>query len=101
MITAPRLFVLAYNMIKNVLSPRTMNKVHMCGAQWKDILLAHIDPEQLPVAYGGTRLDKNGDPRCSDFVRIFLLNTIPNCMHIFLVHCVFRVIFPVYMCALS
>lgn len=29
----------------------------------------HIDPEQLPVVYGGTLTDPDGDPRCRTMVR--------------------------------
>ena len=35
---------------------------------WKDELLDHIDADQLPVYYGGTATDENGDPKCSAHV---------------------------------
>ena len=39
-----------------------------CATQtenWKERLLEHIDGDQLPVVYGGTRCDENGDQKCS------------------------------------
>ena len=32
------------------------------------MLRKHIDPEQLPVVYGGTLTDPDGDPRCRTMV---------------------------------
>ena len=32
-VVAPKLFVLAYNMIKHVISPRTADKVHVLGSK--------------------------------------------------------------------
>lgn len=36
---------------------------------WQEVLRTHIDPEQLPVVYGGTLTDPDGDPRCRTMVR--------------------------------
>lgn len=36
---------------------------------WKERLLENIDADQLPVTYGGTRCDENGDQRCALHVR--------------------------------
>ncbi|KAF6023796.1 hypothetical protein EB796_017898 [Bugula neritina] len=63
-INAPRIFVLAYNMVKNVLTARTTGKIHMLGSNWKESLLDVMDADQLPVYYGGTQVDENGDPKC-------------------------------------
>ncbi|XP_067930008.1 SEC14-like protein 2 isoform X2 [Watersipora subatra] len=67
-INAPRLFVLAYNMLKGVISPRTREKVVVLGAHWKEALLKNIEADQIPVSYGGTQVDENGDPLCSSKV---------------------------------
>ena len=37
-------------------------------ANWKEVLQQHIDPEQIPVEYGGTLTDPDGDPKCSSKV---------------------------------
>jgi len=31
---------------------------------WKQELLQHIDPDELPVHWGGTATDPDGDPYC-------------------------------------
>lgn len=36
---------------------------------WQEVLREHIDPQQLPVVYGGTLTDPDGDPRCRTMVR--------------------------------
>ncbi|NWW96676.1 S14L2 protein, partial [Rhynochetos jubatus] len=33
-------------------------------ANWKEVLQKYIDPEQIPVEYGGTLTDPDGDPKC-------------------------------------
>ncbi len=35
---------------------------------YKEVLLKHIAPDQLPEAFGGER--REPDPQCSDFVRL-------------------------------
>ncbi|XP_030292162.1 SEC14-like protein 2 [Sparus aurata] len=36
---------------------------------WQEVLRKHIDPEQLPVVYGGTLTDPDGDPRCRTMIK--------------------------------
>lgn len=43
--------------------------VPIIAGNWQEVLLEHIDPEQLPVVYGGTLTDPDGDPRCRTMVR--------------------------------
>lgn len=38
-------------------------------ANWKEVLQKYIDPDQIPVEYGGTLTDPDGDPKCSSKVR--------------------------------
>uniref|UniRef100_A0A8D1WVI8 SEC14 like lipid binding 2 n=1 Tax=Sus scrofa TaxID=9823 RepID=A0A8D1WVI8_PIG len=33
-------------------------------ANWKEVLLKYISPDQVPVEYGGTMTDPDGDPKC-------------------------------------
>lgn len=37
-------------------------------ANWKEVLQQYIDPAQIPVEYGGTLTDPDGDPKCSSKV---------------------------------
>ncbi|KFM08087.1 SEC14-like 2, partial [Aptenodytes forsteri] len=61
---APKIFPVAYNLIKHFLSEDTRKKVVVLGSNWKEVLQKYIDPEQIPVEYGGTLMDPNGDPKC-------------------------------------
>ena len=38
-------------------------------ANWKEVLLKYISPDQLPVEYGGTMTDPDGNPKCKSKVR--------------------------------
>lgn len=37
-------------------------------ANWKEVLLKYISPDQLPVEYGGTMTDPDGNPKCKSKV---------------------------------
>ncbi|TNM89396.1 hypothetical protein fugu_003630 [Takifugu bimaculatus] len=63
-IKAPKIFPVAYNLVKHFLSENTRQKIFVLGANWQEVLLKHIDAEELPVIYGGTLTDPDGDPRC-------------------------------------
>ncbi|CAH1800708.1 unnamed protein product [Owenia fusiformis] len=64
-INAPRLFPVAFRLIKPFLSEHTRNRIHILGGNFKKELLNLMSPEELPVHWGGDRKDKNGDPKCS------------------------------------
>ncbi|KAM9734354.1 SEC14-like protein 2 [Menidia menidia] len=64
LIKAPRMFPMAYNLIKHFLCEETRRKIIVLGAGWQEELRRHISPQQLPVAYGGALTDPDGDPRC-------------------------------------
>ncbi|NWR41752.1 S14L2 protein, partial [Regulus satrapa] len=64
-VKAPKLFPVAYNLVKHFLSEDTRKKVVVLGANWKEVLQKYIDPAQIPVEYGGTLTDPDGDPKCS------------------------------------
>lgn len=68
LIKAPAIFPLAYNLIKHFLCEETRRKLIILGNNWKDELRKNIDPEQLPVVYGGTLTDPDGDPRCRTMI---------------------------------
>ncbi|XP_062273451.1 SEC14-like protein 2 [Scomber scombrus] len=63
-IKAPKLFPVAFNLVKHFLSENTRQKILILGANWQEILLKYIDPEELPMVYGGKLTDPDGDPRC-------------------------------------
>ncbi|NWI55118.1 S14L2 protein, partial [Calyptomena viridis] len=64
-VKAPKIFPVAYNLVKHFLSEDTRKKVVVLGSNWKEILQKYIDPGQIPVEYGGTLMDPDGDPKCS------------------------------------
>ncbi|XP_057266449.1 SEC14-like protein 2 isoform X2 [Pezoporus wallicus] len=45
--------------------PESLKRLFIVKANWKEVLQKHIDPEQIPVEYGGTLTDPDGDPKCS------------------------------------
>uniref|UniRef100_A0A670ZPK9 SEC14 like lipid binding 2 n=1 Tax=Pseudonaja textilis TaxID=8673 RepID=A0A670ZPK9_PSETE len=63
-IKAPRLFPIAYNMVKHILSEDTRKKLIILGANWKEDLQKYIDPAEIPMMYGGTLTDPDGNPKC-------------------------------------
>ncbi|KAJ8339520.1 hypothetical protein SKAU_G00363060 [Synaphobranchus kaupii] len=67
-IKAPKLFPVAYNLIKHFLCEDTRRKIIILGADWQEGLRKYIDPEQLPVAYGGALTDADGDPSCKTWI---------------------------------
>ncbi|XP_041079631.1 SEC14-like protein 2 [Polyodon spathula] len=68
-IKAPKLFPVAYNLIKHFLSVDTRRKIIILGDNWQESLLQYIEPDQLPVCYGGTLTDPDGDPRCKTWIK--------------------------------
>ncbi|KAG8146139.1 hypothetical protein E2320_012529 [Naja naja] len=63
-IKAPKLFPIAYNMVKHILSEDTRRKLIILGANWKEDLQKYIDPAEIPMIYGGTLTDPDGNPKC-------------------------------------
>ncbi|XP_067341338.1 SEC14-like protein 2 isoform X2 [Channa argus] len=68
LIKAPKIFPMAYNLIKHFLCEETRRKIIVLGSNWQEVLRQHIDPEQLPVVYGGALTDSDGDPRCRTMI---------------------------------
>ncbi|XP_026100962.1 SEC14-like protein 2 [Carassius auratus] len=79
-IKAPKLFPVAYNLVKHFLSVDTRRKVIVLGSNWKEVLQKYIDPEELPAHYGGKLTDPDGDPRCR--TRITLGSEIPKTYYV-------------------
>ncbi|XP_077730448.1 SEC14-like protein 4 isoform X1 [Canis aureus] len=63
-IRAPKLFPVAFNLVKFFMSEETQRKIVILGGNWKQELLRFISPEQLPVEFGGTMTDPDGNPKC-------------------------------------
>ncbi|XP_057675627.1 SEC14-like protein 2 isoform X2 [Corythoichthys intestinalis] len=68
LIKAPKLFPVAYNLIKHFLCEETRSKLIVLGGNWQEVLRQHVDASQLPGVYGGTRTDPDGDPRCRTMI---------------------------------
>lgn len=63
--TAPKVFTLAYALIKPFLHEVTLKKIKIFGhSGWKEALLQDISPDQLPQHWGGSRTDPDGNPKC-------------------------------------
>ncbi|KAM9393694.1 SEC14-like protein 2 [Pholidichthys leucotaenia] len=67
-IKAPKIFPVAYNLVKHFLSENTRQKICVLGANWQEVLLKYIDAEQLPAMYGGKLTDPDGDPYCRTWI---------------------------------
>ncbi|XP_050304373.1 SEC14-like protein 2 [Anthonomus grandis grandis] len=65
-INAPRVFAIAFNIVKKFLNECTLAKIEIYKKEpkkWKGKLLEHISPDQLPKHFGGDLEDPDGDPR--------------------------------------
>ncbi|XP_075751249.1 SEC14-like protein 4 isoform X2 [Rhipicephalus microplus] len=68
-INAPSLFPMLWNIVKPLLSPRTISKVNIFGKDgWKDVLAARFDVERLPAHWGGRLRGPDGDGRCTHLI---------------------------------
>ncbi|XP_075389937.1 SEC14-like protein 6 [Tenrec ecaudatus] len=63
-VRAPKLFPVVFNLIKPFMSEDTRKKIVILGANWKQELLDYIGADQLPVEFGGTMTDPDGNPKC-------------------------------------
>ncbi|XP_069921917.1 SEC14-like protein 4 [Oryctolagus cuniculus] len=63
-IRAPRLFPVAFNLVKSFMSEDTRRKMVILGDNWKQDLHKFISPDQLPAVFGGTMTDPDGNPKC-------------------------------------
>lgn len=65
--SAPKIFSIAFNLLKPFLHERTKSKIQIFSHDqkaWKAAILADVNPDELPVAYGGTMADPDGNPNC-------------------------------------
>ncbi|XP_026747586.1 SEC14-like protein 2 [Trichoplusia ni] len=71
-INAPKVFSLAFSVIKKFMHEYTISKIKIYSSdakKWQPQVLSMVDKEQLPQHYGGTMVDENGDPRCGLIVK--------------------------------
>ncbi|XP_073985100.1 SEC14-like protein 2 isoform X2 [Rhodnius prolixus] len=82
-INVPKVFAIAFSVVKNFLNDYTLSKIHIYKSEpnkWKPILLSQIEEDQLPVIYGGTMCDPDGNPSCPS--KIKLGGKIPKSLYI-------------------
>jgi hypothetical protein len=63
-------------MVKPFLNQVTLDKINVFGFdknEWSAALLKDIDADQLPMHYGGTMIDADGDPKCPSKVREYII----------------------------
>lgn len=63
-VRAPKLFPVAFNLVKPFIGEVTQKKIVILGGNWKQELLKFMSPDQLPVEFGGTMTDPDGNPKC-------------------------------------
>ncbi|XP_055972515.1 SEC14-like protein 4 [Sorex fumeus] len=63
-VRAPALFPVAFNLVKSFMSEETRKKIMILGGNWKQELVKFISPDQLPMEFGGTMTDPDGNPKC-------------------------------------
>ncbi|XP_037718296.1 SEC14-like protein 2 [Drosophila subpulchrella] len=66
-INAPKLFSVAFNIVKKFLDENTTSKIviYKSGVdRWQQQLFSHVNRKAFPKAWGGEMVDRNGDPQC-------------------------------------
>lgn len=65
-VIAPKVFSLAFNILKTILTGNTLSKFQIYKAdpnKWKPALAKAIDSDQYPAFLGGGLKDPDGNPR--------------------------------------
>lgn len=78
-VKAPKLFPIAYSLVKPFLNEVTRNKIKIFGGDWKSELLEYIDEDNLPEYYGGKCQDPDGNPKCQ--TKICYGGDVPTCYY--------------------
>ena len=68
-------------MVKPFLPQVTLDKINVFGCDknvWSAALLKDIDADQLPMHYGGTIIDPDGNPKCPSKVNNIAYITFEN-----------------------
>ncbi|KAK9496821.1 hypothetical protein O3M35_012950 [Rhynocoris fuscipes] len=72
-INVSKVFFIAFSVVKNFLNDYTLSKIHIFKSEphkWKPVILEQINADQLPVIYGGTMTDPDGNPSCPSTIKI-------------------------------
>jgi hypothetical protein len=70
--SAPKIFTVIFNIMKPFLHQATLDKIRIFGydkEEWAAALLEEIEADNLPLYYGGTMVDPDGDPKCPSKVK--------------------------------
>ncbi len=73
---APKIVSILTTIMKPFVPEKTMSKIKIFGhddKEWKAAILEHVNPEELPACYGGTRTDPDGNPNCATLASPYLL----------------------------
>lgn len=70
MVNVRPVFHTLYNLTKHFVNEETRAKFIVLGPNWKEEILQYVPAEMLPVHYGGTRTDSDGDPKCPSLVNL-------------------------------
>lgn len=65
-INAPRVFAIAFNVVKKFLNEFTIGKIQIFKKdpkKWKAAVTANITPDNLPKHFGGSLVDPDGNPK--------------------------------------
>ena len=71
---APKIFSIALSILKPFMQERTVNQLTIYGhdaMMWNQDHLSEIDAGQLPASYGGTMVDRDGNPNCATKVCLY------------------------------
>ena len=52
-INAPWVFNIAWKMVRPLLHANTLDKIHILGSDYQSVLQQYIDPQHIPVEFGG------------------------------------------------
>lgn len=68
-VNAPSVFPLLWNILKPLLTQRTIDKIHIFGRDgWREMLTERWDVEKLPAHWGGRLTGPDGDGRCKHMI---------------------------------
>ncbi|CAD5120719.1 DgyrCDS9283 [Dimorphilus gyrociliatus] len=80
-VNAPRIFPIIFNVVKPIMSEDTKQKIHIYGRDWKEkIIGVHINEDQLPLGWGGTQIDRDGDEWCRS--KVVYGSTVPRSFYL-------------------
>ncbi|XP_025255828.1 putative SEC14-like protein 6 [Theropithecus gelada] len=63
-VRAPKLFAVTFNLVNSYMSEETRRKVVILGDNWKQELTKFVSPDQLPMEFGRTMTEPDGNPKC-------------------------------------